>query len=82
MRHTPDRLAEVSAGSAGLELAVFALENEPVRSGVAHIAHPLDERTLGFDDLEGMDATRGDSHCSEFCLWLVLVVIFSCGSES
>ena len=43
MRHTPARLTEVGASSAGLELAVLALENEPVRSGVAHVAHPLDE---------------------------------------
>jgi hypothetical protein len=32
----------VRTGPAGLELAVLALEDVPVRAGVAHRAHPLD----------------------------------------
>ena len=83
VRHTFTQSAEVGAGSAGLELAVLALENEPVRSGVAHVAHPLDEATLGFDDFEGVDTARWYSHCSKFCLGFVLVVsLYWCGSES
>ena len=65
MRHTLAHLAEVGAGAAGLELAVLAFEDEPVRPRVAHVAHPLDERTLGLDDLEGMNAACWYSHCSD-----------------
>lgn len=75
MRHTLAHLAEVGAGAAGLELAVLAFEDEPVRPRVAHVAHPLDERALGLDDLEGMNAACWYSHCSYCYLWLVLVDI-------
>jgi hypothetical protein len=72
-------LAEVGAGAAGLELAVLALKDEPVRAGVAHVAHPLDEATLRLQDLEGVHAASRDGHCSEIKLWVVLVVSSICG---
>ena len=64
-------LAEVGAGAASLELAVHAFEDEPVRAGVAHVANPLDEATLGLQSLEGMHATVWDRHWSEVELWVV-----------
>ena len=64
-------LAEVGAGAASLELAVHAFEDEPVRTGVTHVANPLHEATLGLQNLEGMHATDWDGHWSEVGLWVV-----------
>lgn len=44
--NTKSCLGVVGARAAGFESAVFALEDEPVRSGVAHVAHPLDQGTF------------------------------------
>lgn len=78
MRHTFAHLTEVGAGSAGLELAVLAFEDEPMRSGVAHVADPLDQSALRLDDFEGMDTACWYSHCSEFIYdWCQLRVSFS-----
>lgn len=53
----------VRARPAGLELAMLALENVPVRPGVAHVAMPQDQRRVGFDHLERMVATARHCHC-------------------
>ena len=64
-------LAEDGTGAASLEVAVHVFEDEPVRARVAHIANPLDEATLGLQNLEGMHATDWDGHWSEVGLWVV-----------
>ena len=57
------RLDFVGAWAAGLQLAVLALEDVPVRSGVAHGADPLDEGRLRLEEVEAMVAVTGDRHC-------------------
>ncbi len=52
----------VGAGTAGLELAVLALEDVPVRAGVAHGADPLDERGLRLEEGKGVVAVARDGH--------------------
>ena len=51
------------ARSTSLELAVFALEYEPVRAGATHAAVPQEERCFRLDNLEGMVAVARDCHC-------------------
>jgi hypothetical protein len=84
VRHTFGFLAKVGTGSARLELAVLAFEDEPMRSRVAHVAHPLDEAALRLDDLEGVHTACWYSH---FCKVLSVAgvsveFIFCVGSES
>ena len=55
-------LCLVGAGPAGLELAVIALEDEPVRAGLADAAVPQDQRGVGLDDLEGVGALAWIGH--------------------
>ena len=55
-------LGLVGAGPAGLELAVVALEDEPVRAGLADAAVPQDQRGVGLDDLEGVRALAWVCH--------------------
>lgn len=50
------------ARPARLELAALALEDEPVRPGVAHVADPVDERVVRLDHLERVLAVAGDGH--------------------
>jgi len=45
-------LAAVHAGPAGLQFAVLALEDKPVRAGMADIAQPLDQTRFRLDQLE------------------------------
>ncbi|KAE9370911.1 hypothetical protein N431DRAFT_442690 [Stipitochalara longipes BDJ] len=59
---TTKMLDFVRTRAAGLELAVLALEDVPVRSRVAHRADPLDECRLGFEQVEGMVAIARESH--------------------
>jgi hypothetical protein len=42
----------VRTRAAGLEFAVFALEDVPVRSGMAHRAHPLNKCRLRLKQVE------------------------------
>lgn len=60
-KYSPE-LAHVGARTAGLELAVSALEDEPVGTRVAHVAHPVDKVRLGLDDFEGVDTARRGGH--------------------
>jgi len=55
-------LGLVGTGPAGLELAVVALEDEPVRAGLADAAVPQDQRGVGLDDLEGVAALAWVCH--------------------
>lgn len=41
-----------SAGTAGLQLAIFALEDVPVRPAMAHGADPLDEGGFRLQNIE------------------------------
>lgn len=52
----------VAAGPAGLELAVPAFEDVPVRTGVAHAAHPLNEGALRLQHDEAMAAVTWHGH--------------------
>lgn len=52
----------VGARTAGLELAVFAFEYEPVRARMAHTADPLDECALGLDEFERVGAVGWYGH--------------------
>lgn len=45
-----------------MEVAILALKDEPVWSGVAEVAHPLDQAGIGLDDLERVRALSLDSH--------------------
>jgi hypothetical protein len=56
------RLDFVRTRTARLELAVLALEDVPVRSGVAHRADPLDQCRLGLQQVEGVVAVARESH--------------------
>ena len=58
----PEGLGFVGTGPTGLELAVAALEDEPVRAGLTDAAIPKDERGVGLDDLEGVIALAGVRH--------------------
>lgn len=40
-----------------------ALVDEVVRARMAHVAVPLNEGGVGFDQLEGVSAAVGLSHC-------------------
>ncbi len=42
-----DRLDFIRTRATSLEFAVLALEDVPVRAGVAHRAHPLNKRRFG-----------------------------------
>jgi hypothetical protein len=53
----------VCARSTSFELAVFALEYEPVRARAAHATVPQEERCFRLDNLEGMVAVARDCHC-------------------
>lgn len=60
--------------AAGLELAVLALEDEPVRAGLADTAAPEEQRVGTLDHGEGVVAVAWDGHfdswvwawCGEF----------------
>jgi len=52
------------ARPAGLQLALLALEDEPVRAGVAEVAIPEDQRGVRLDHLEGVFAFAGLRHGS------------------
>lgn len=58
-------LCIVCAWSAGLQLAVLAFEDKPMRSRMAHVAYPLDKCAFGFNELERMGAICRDSHCDK-----------------
>lgn len=45
-------LGFIGARSAGLELAVLAFKDEPVRSRMAHATDPLNQGRLGFEEGE------------------------------
>jgi hypothetical protein len=51
-----------SAGATGLELAVLALIDVPMRPAMAHRTDPLDERGLGLEQVEGVMAVARDRH--------------------
>lgn len=53
----------VGARTASLQLAILALEDEPMRPRVAHGADPLDQGRFRFQQVEGMIAISRDSHC-------------------
>lgn len=55
----------IGTRSAGLELAIFALEDVPMGSGMAHGADPLDESGLRLQEIEGVVTVTRDSHCWE-----------------
>lgn len=46
----------VRTRTAGLQFAVLALEDVPMRSRVAHRADPLNKRRLALQQVEGMIA--------------------------
>jgi len=55
------------AWSACLELAVFALKDEPMRTRVAHVAYPFHQSGLRLDELEGVVAISAvEGHCCGF----------------
>ena len=56
------RLDFIRTWAARLELAVLALEDVPVRTGVAHRADPLDQRRLGLQQIEGVVAIARERH--------------------
>lgn len=49
-------LCVVATRSAGLQFAVFAFEDEPMRAAMAHVASPLQHRALRFNQLERVSA--------------------------
>lgn len=53
----------MSARPARLELAVFALKNEPMWAGSAHATVPEQESCLGFYEFERVGAVAWNSHC-------------------
>jgi len=53
----------VRARSTSLELAIFALEYEPMRARATHAAVPQEERCFRLDDLEGVMAVARHCHC-------------------
>jgi len=55
----------VGAWSAGLELAVFAFEDVPVRTRMAHRADPLNEGRFRLEEVERVVTVSWDSHCEE-----------------
>jgi hypothetical protein len=55
-------LGFVGAWTARLELAVRALEDVPVRSGVAEVAVPEDQCRVGLDHLECVVARTRNGH--------------------
>lgn len=45
------------------QLAILALPDKPMRARVTHVAHPLDERGVGFYQLEDVCAVGKCCHC-------------------
>ena len=45
-----------------MDLAIPAFEDPPVRSRMAQVAMPLDQRVIGLDHLEDMRAVVGEGH--------------------
>ena len=66
-------LGVVGAGAAGLQLAIFALKDEPVRATVTHIAHPLDQSTFGLDQLKAVGAAVWYGHGAKLVRFLELM---------
>ena len=58
-------LTLAGARPAGVQLAVSALEDEPMWPRVTEVAHPLNETGFGLDDLEVVIAVTGDGHGDE-----------------
>lgn len=52
-----------------MDLTVPALEYPPMRTGLAQVAGPLDERVVRLDHLEGVGAGVGDGHDAEMMGW-------------
>jgi len=55
-------LGTLSARPTCVQLAVPALKDSPVWTGVAYVARPLDQSAIRLDELEGMRAIARNGH--------------------
>lgn len=55
-------LGRETAWTTGLELAILAFEDEPVRTGLTHATMPEDECRVALDHGEGVLTESRDGH--------------------